>query len=93
MEWYELDQLFNCTFPHVVNNDSLVWCNQGSKRFKYTYEKWFKINFKKYLGALCVYDGIDDKIWKEYGIVQKVSQISGDTFNNFANWSIYGLLS
>lgn len=29
MEWYELFQLFNCTFPHVVN-DSLLWCNQGA---------------------------------------------------------------
>lgn len=29
MEWYELDQLFNCTFPHVVN-ESLIWCNQGN---------------------------------------------------------------
>lgn len=26
---YILDQLFNSTFAHVVNNDSLVWCNQG----------------------------------------------------------------
>ncbi|KAK3100168.1 hypothetical protein FSP39_015653, partial [Pinctada imbricata] len=30
MEWYELFQLFNCTFPHVLKNDSVVWCNQGA---------------------------------------------------------------
>lgn len=30
MEWYELDQLFNCTFPHLINNNSLTWCNQGA---------------------------------------------------------------
>jgi len=30
MEWYELFQLFNCTFPHVLKNDTLVWCNQGA---------------------------------------------------------------
>jgi hypothetical protein len=33
MEWYELDQLFNSTFPHIVRNESLVWCNQGSHFF------------------------------------------------------------
>lgn len=25
-----LDQLGNSTFPHVINNDSLIWCNQGA---------------------------------------------------------------
>jgi ceroid-lipofuscinosis neuronal protein 5 len=30
MEWYELDQLFNCTFPHVLPDKSLKWCNQGA---------------------------------------------------------------
>ncbi|CAF1154591.1 unnamed protein product [Didymodactylos carnosus] len=30
MEWYELDQLFNCTFPHVLPNDTFIWCNQGA---------------------------------------------------------------
>ncbi|XP_033743030.1 ceroid-lipofuscinosis neuronal protein 5 homolog [Pecten maximus] len=29
MEWYELFQLFNCTFPHL-RNDTLMWCNQGA---------------------------------------------------------------
>ena len=30
-EWYELFQLFNCTFPHVVENrTSPLWCNQGA---------------------------------------------------------------
>ena len=29
MEWYELDQLFNCTFPHVLKNETFIWCNQG----------------------------------------------------------------
>lgn len=40
MEWYELDQLFNCTFPHVIDNSSLTWCNQGKK---------FKTKINKYL--------------------------------------------
>lgn len=26
---YELDQLFNCTFPHVLADNSFIWCNQG----------------------------------------------------------------
>jgi len=30
MEWYELDQLFNCTFPHELDDQSLKWCNQGT---------------------------------------------------------------
>ncbi|OWF37244.1 Ceroid-lipofuscinosis neuronal protein 5-like [Mizuhopecten yessoensis] len=30
MEWYELFQLFNCTFPHLLKNDTLQWCNQGA---------------------------------------------------------------
>lgn len=38
---------------------------------------------------MCVYDGIDDKVWSEYGTLQKISEISGEVFNNFANWSIY----
>lgn len=29
MEWYELDQLFNCTFPHLLEDGNLKWCNQG----------------------------------------------------------------
>jgi ceroid-lipofuscinosis neuronal protein 5 len=67
MEWYELDQLFNCTFPHVLDDDSFKWCNQG---------------------ALCVYDGIDDKTWTQYGILEKVSSISGDVFNKFGAWAL-----
>ncbi|ESO89405.1 hypothetical protein LOTGIDRAFT_125348 [Lottia gigantea] len=30
MEWYELFQLFNCTFAHILSNDTLKWCNQGA---------------------------------------------------------------
>ncbi|KAK7460729.1 hypothetical protein BaRGS_00038844 [Batillaria attramentaria] len=30
MEWYELDQLFNCTFPHELKSGELIWCNQGA---------------------------------------------------------------
>ena len=30
MEWYELDQLFNCTFPHVMDDETFKWCNQGT---------------------------------------------------------------
>ena len=30
-EWYELFQLFNCTFPHLVDSRATpVWCNQGA---------------------------------------------------------------
>ena len=68
MEWYELDQLFNCTFPHVLQNESFVWCNQG---------------------ALCIYEGINDTTWTEWGLLQKVSQVSGKQFNNFGNWTVY----
>ncbi|GFR64999.1 ceroid-lipofuscinosis neuronal protein 5 [Elysia marginata] len=33
MEWYELFQLFNCTFPHLRSENGsyeLQWCNQGA---------------------------------------------------------------
>uniref|UniRef100_A0A0B6ZAU6 Bis(monoacylglycero)phosphate synthase CLN5 n=1 Tax=Arion vulgaris TaxID=1028688 RepID=A0A0B6ZAU6_9EUPU len=30
MEWYELFQLFNCTFPHEPDKNKLLWCNQGA---------------------------------------------------------------
>ena len=33
MEWYELDQLFNCTFPHEIDNGALKWCNQGIENY------------------------------------------------------------
>jgi len=37
MEWYELDQLMNCTFPHLVPDGSgkeePMWCNQGAACF------------------------------------------------------------
>jgi ceroid-lipofuscinosis neuronal protein 5 len=40
-------------------------------------------------GALCVYDGIQDNVWTEYGFIAKVSEVSGALFNRFANWSVY----
>lgn len=30
MEWYELFQLFNCTFPHEPERGVIRWCNQGA---------------------------------------------------------------
>lgn len=38
---------------------------------------------------MCVYDGINDTLWSEYGVLKKVSDISGTVFNNFANWTQY----
>jgi len=67
MEWYELDQLFNCTFPHTRENNIFTWCNQG---------------------ALCVYDGIVDHVWTDYGFIKKVSEVPGPLFNKFAQWSL-----
>ncbi|KAK3741651.1 hypothetical protein RRG08_011034 [Elysia crispata] len=70
MEWYELFQLFNCTFPHLRkenNSYELQWCNQG---------------------AACLYMGIDEKHWRQNGTLVKISQISGDIFNNFITWSL-----
>jgi ceroid-lipofuscinosis neuronal protein 5 len=33
-EWYELFELFNCTFPHVLaGHSSPLWCNQGATCF------------------------------------------------------------
>ena len=30
MEWYQMCDLFNASFPRVLANDSLLWCNQGA---------------------------------------------------------------
>jgi ceroid-lipofuscinosis neuronal protein 5 len=87
MEWYELDQLFNCTFPHVLQNESFIWCNQGNLKNILINDIIFYFYFK--IGALCIYDGINDTVWKQYGTLEKVSTISGLQFNRFANWSIY----
>ncbi|XP_069130126.1 bis(monoacylglycero)phosphate synthase CLN5-like [Argopecten irradians] len=65
MEWYELFQLFNCTFPHLLKNDTLMWCNQG---------------------ATCIYDGIQDKLWRQNGTLAKVATLTGAQFNSFADW-------
>ena len=59
LEWYELVELFNCTFAHVLKNDSMLWCNQG---------------------AACIYDGVDDKHWRENGTLVKVAEITGKRF-------------
>ena len=65
-EWYELFQLFNCTFPHVVSGRAdPLWCNQG---------------------AACLYPGIDDAHWKEDGILEKVTELTGDQFNKLADY-------
>ena len=93
MEWYELDQLFNCTFPHELDDQSLKWCNQGtnywisSDNFCQKYNK--KTTYIILKGALCVYEGINDTVWTQYGSLQKISILTGDIFNQFANWSIW----
>ncbi|XP_046332644.2 ceroid-lipofuscinosis neuronal protein 5-like [Haliotis rufescens] len=68
MEWYELFQLFNCTFAHVLPNKTLEWCNQG---------------------ATCIYDGIDDIHWSQNGTLAKVADITGQMFNDFAQWTLW----
>jgi len=66
IEWYELFQLFNSTFPHVVDNyTDLLWCNQG---------------------ATCIYKGIDDNHWLEYGSLIKIGEMSGFQFQNYSDW-------
>ncbi|XP_052796114.1 ceroid-lipofuscinosis neuronal protein 5 homolog [Mya arenaria] len=65
LEWYELVELFNCTFAHTLEDDSMIWCNQG---------------------AACIYDGVDDKHWLEYGTLVKVAEITGAISNQFAEW-------
>ena len=34
VEWYELFELMNCTFPHIIDGrSSPLWCNQGAACF------------------------------------------------------------
>ncbi|KAK7452263.1 hypothetical protein BaRGS_00038843 [Batillaria attramentaria] len=66
MEWSGLGDIFNCTFPHELNNGTLVWCNQA---------------------ATCISNGIDEKHWREEGMLVKVAEINGTIFSLFANWT------
>ncbi|XP_030198787.1 ceroid-lipofuscinosis neuronal protein 5 [Gadus morhua] len=66
MEWYELFQLGNCTFPHLRANASApFWCNQG---------------------AACFFEGVDDVHWSQNGTLEKIGVITGDMFNDMAQW-------
>ncbi|XP_072300939.1 bis(monoacylglycero)phosphate synthase CLN5 [Eucyclogobius newberryi] len=66
MEWYELFQLGNCTFPHLRPKVRVpFWCNQG---------------------AACFFEGIDDLHWSQNGTLEKISEISGNQFNDLAQW-------
>lgn len=75
MEWYELDQLFNCTFPHVLENETFIWCDQGEFLvFVFVFVQ------RSFLGALCVYEGIVDSMWNgtsDLSMLKKVGQIAG----------------
>lgn len=70
LEWYELDQLLNCTFAHLVRDPATgqevpLWCNQG---------------------AACLSPVINDSHWRENGTIVKVSEISGAIFNQLAGY-------
>ncbi|CAL9690396.1 unnamed protein product [Knipowitschia caucasica] len=66
MEWYELFQLGNCTFPHLRPKVSApFWCNQG---------------------AACFFQGIEDLHWSQNGTLEKIGEISGNQFNELAQW-------
>eukprot|EP00296_Roombia_truncata_P007938 JP446397.1.p1 GENE.JP446397.1~~JP446397.1.p1 ORF type:complete len:318 (+),score=58.96 JP446397.1:21-974(+) len=71
MEWYELFQFFNCTFPHVVRDpgswvaDDIIWCNQG---------------------AMCFRPGIDDRHWYENGTMAKVAEVPGTMFRRLTEY-------
>jgi len=72
-----LDQLFNCTFPHVLKNDSFIWCDQGKLKFLLKLESF---NISIILGALCVYEGINDTLWSnssDLSMLKKVAQVNG----------------
>ena len=81
LEWYGVDQLFNSTFPHVLDDDSFKLCNQGKHIFIF----YLQILTCILKGALCVYNGITNDVWTEYGILEKIGEMSGDTFNKFGD--------
>jgi ceroid-lipofuscinosis neuronal protein 5 len=86
MEWYELFQLLNCTFPHVIadekSKDDIVWCNQGTPPPKPPPSPPHPP--KK--GAACFSPGIDDRHWYENGTMVRVANITGAMFNDLAAW-------
>lgn len=49
----------------------------------------FLIGIISILGALCLYPGINDTVWTQYGSINQISTISGSIFKQFQNWSIY----
>ena len=76
---YELDQLFNCTFPHVQQDNSFIWCDQG----KATLVVVLVVSFTLCTGALCVYEGIVDSMWynsSDLSMLKKVAQIGGSSY-------------
>lgn len=66
VEWYELFQLGNCTFPHLrPDMYAPFWCNQG---------------------AACFFEGIDDLHWSQNGTLEKIGELTGNQFNDMAQW-------
>eukprot|EP00123_Amoebidium_parasiticum_P009670 comp19636_c0_seq1/m.23185 comp19636_c0_seq1/g.23185 ORF comp19636_c0_seq1/g.23185 comp19636_c0_seq1/m.23185 type:complete len:344 (-) comp19636_c0_seq1:380-1411(-) len=70
LEWYELFQLGNCTFPHVIKSkdnasETVLWCNQG---------------------AACLYEGVDIPHWVVNGSMVQVTEITGADFNALGEW-------
>lgn len=60
MEWYELFQLGNCTFPHLrPDRDAPFWCNQGAACF---YEGIDDVHWKEN-GTLVLVTTISGRFW------------------------------
>lgn len=40
-------------------------------------------------GAVCIYPGIEDKLWIENGTLVKIATVSGKIFNKFSDWVMW----
>ncbi|KAK6976950.1 ceroid-lipofuscinosis neuronal protein 5 [Biomphalaria glabrata] len=82
MEWYELFQLFNCTFPHErkVEQD-LMWCNQGAACiYMGIDEKHWKEN-----GTLVKVGEINGTIFNQFAMW---TELDNNTFPFYETWTV-----
>ena len=81
MEWYELDQLMNCTFPHLVPGAALPVLASAPANLtpsaRFTDGSGNEEPMWCNQGAACFYDGINDIHWSQNGSLLNVAMMTG----------------
>ncbi|XP_050806670.1 ceroid-lipofuscinosis neuronal protein 5 isoform X2 [Gopherus flavomarginatus] len=82
MEWYELFQLGNCTFPHLrPDMDAPFWCNQGAACF---YEGIDDVHWKEN-GTLVLVTAISGTMFNQ---MAKWVQYDNETGIYYETWTV-----